>query len=44
MSLGFVRVCFRVILLGFGSVVVVLVVLVVASASTHFRLINDSCP
>lgn len=35
MSLGFVRVCFRVILLGFGSVVVVVVV-VVASASTHF--------
>lgn len=34
MSLGFVRVCFRVILLGFGSVVVVVVV--VASASTHF--------
>lgn len=34
MSLGFVRVCFRVILLGFGSVVVVVVV--IASASTHF--------
>lgn len=38
MSFGFVRVCFRVILLGFGSsvVVVVVVVVVVASASTHF--------
>lgn len=38
MSFCFVRVCFRVILLGFGSVVivVVVVVVVVASASTHF--------
>lgn len=39
MSFGFVRVCFRVILLGFGSsvvVVVVVVVVVAASASTHF--------
>lgn len=44
MSLGFVRICFRVILLGFGSVVVVVFVFVVASASIHFLVINDSCP
>lgn len=36
MSFGFVRVCFRIILLGFGSSVVVVVFVVVASASTHF--------
>lgn len=35
MSFGLIRICFRVILLGFGSFVVVAVV-VVASASTHF--------
>lgn len=36
MSFGLIRICFRVILLGFGSFVVVAVVVVVASASTHF--------
>lgn len=40
MSFGLIRICFRVILLGFGSFVVVavavVVVVVVASASIHF--------